>query len=105
MAARASSRLTGSLRYNVANVKTDDRLDPPMINDAGEQIFLNNDFRYTKLNPALGLVWNPAPTIGNHGESRRATARHHRSSLPARIRRIPACCRTRCKRIRISSRW
>jgi outer membrane receptor protein involved in Fe transport len=61
-------RLTGSLRYNVAEVKTDDRLDPPMINDDGEQIFLNNDFRYTKLNPALGVVWNPVPTIGIYGE-------------------------------------
>ena len=61
-------RLTGSLRYNVAMVKTNDRLDPPMINDDGEQIFLNNDFRYTKLNPAIGLVWNPVPTLGLYGE-------------------------------------
>ncbi|MBA3477706.1 MAG: TonB-dependent receptor [Lautropia sp.] len=61
-------RVTGSLRYNVAKVKTDDRLDPPMINDDGEELFLNNDFRYRKLNPALGVVWNPVPTVGIYGE-------------------------------------
>ena len=61
-------RVTGSLRYNVATVKTDDRLDPPMINDDGDALFLNNDFRYTKLNPALGVVYNPVPTIGIYGE-------------------------------------
>jgi outer membrane receptor protein involved in Fe transport len=61
-------RFTGSLRYGEAKVKTDDRLDPPMVNDAGEQIFLNNDFTYRKLNPALGVVWNPVPTIGLYGE-------------------------------------
>jgi iron complex outermembrane receptor protein len=61
-------RLTGSLRYNVAKVETDDRLDPPMVNEAGDLLLLNNDFKYRKLNPALGLVWNPVPTIGLYGE-------------------------------------
>jgi outer membrane receptor protein involved in Fe transport len=61
-------RVTGSLRYGVAKVKTDDRLDPQMINDEGEELFLNNDFTYRKLNPALGVVWNPVPTIGLYGE-------------------------------------
>lgn len=39
-----------------------------MVNDDGAPIFLNNDFRYRKLNPSLGVVWNPVRTIGLYGD-------------------------------------
>ena len=49
--------LTGSLRFNRTRVINDDRMG-----DA-----LNGDFTYRKLNPALGLTWQVAPSLTVYG--------------------------------------
>ncbi|NMG28057.1 TonB-dependent receptor [Aromatoleum evansii] len=49
--------LTGSLRFNRTRVINRDRMG-----DA-----LNGDFTYRKLNPALGLTWQAAPTLTVYG--------------------------------------
>ncbi len=55
--------LTASARYNQTHVKTEDKLAIPIPGTAG----LNNDFTYRKLNPALGLNFQPDPSLTVYG--------------------------------------
>lgn len=48
--------LTLSARYNSTQVETEDRLTPDPPN-------LDADYTYTKLNPAIGLNYNPSPGL------------------------------------------
>jgi iron complex outermembrane recepter protein len=48
--------LTLSARYNSTNVQTEDRLNPDPPN-------LSANFTYNKLNPAIGLDYNIAPSL------------------------------------------
>lgn len=55
--------LTASARYDQTHVKTQDNLEPPIPDTAG----LHNDFTYRKLNPAVGLNFQPDKALTVYG--------------------------------------
>lgn len=60
--------LTGSARYNRTRVINEDRLVPTYPN-------LDGDFTYHRVNPAVGVTWQVAPTMGfyaSYNEGNRA---------------------------------
>jgi outer membrane receptor protein involved in Fe transport len=53
-------QLTAAGRYNRTQVETEDRIAVPFPPPAQG---LDNDFRYTKFNPAIGVTYNPGPAF------------------------------------------
>lgn len=67
-----NATLSASGRYNHTRVDTTDRLSPALPPPARS---LDNDFRYTKFNPALGVTFEATPAItlyASYGQGNRA---------------------------------
>jgi iron complex outermembrane receptor protein len=56
--------LTGSARYNLTRVRTEDGLSPPLPPPAAG---LGNDLTFVKMNPALGVSYTPEGAPGFYG--------------------------------------